>query len=157
MTVAIRRAGPGDLDAVVDLRIAFLREEYEDAIEDPAGLRAEVADFVERATTDDRWWTWLATDEHEGVVVGGLSMLVQEVPPHPRDPRRLDGFVFNVWVDPARRRQGVGRRLLDVCLDASRAGGLRRVALVTTPDGRPLYESAGFAPDLDLLKLRLDP
>ncbi|MBX3314852.1 MAG: GNAT family N-acetyltransferase [Actinobacteria bacterium] len=139
---------------MVDLRMAFLREEY-DTVDDPVRFRAEVADFVERATTADRWWSWLAEDG--GAVVGGLSMLVQEVPPHPRDPRRLDGFVFNVWVAPTQRRQGIGRRLVDACLDAARADGLRRVALVATDDGRSLYEAAGFASDPDLLRLRLDP
>ena len=113
---------------------------------------------MERATADGRWWSWLA--EHRApagtVVVGGLSMLVQEVPPHPRDPRRLDGFVFNVWVAPAWRRRGFGRALVDSCLDASRAEGLRRVALVTTDDGRALYEQVGFRTDPDLLRLRLD-
>lgn len=134
--------------------MAFLREEHDDL--GTASFRAEVADFVDRATVADRWWSWLA-ETGDGIVVGGLSMLVQEVPPHPRDPRRLDGFVFNVWVAPERRRQGIGRRLVDACLEAARTDGLRRVALVATEDGRSLYEAAGFAADPDLLRLRLDP
>jgi N-acetylglutamate synthase-like GNAT family acetyltransferase len=42
-------------------------------------------------------------------------------------------------------RRGLGRRILVACEDAARAEGFRRLALMATLPGRPLYESYGFA------------
>lgn len=154
MAIQIRRAGDDDLAAVAALRLSFLADEFGDpALLDDVSFRDRVADFIERSVAADRWWSWLAEDGD--TVVGGLSMLVQEVPPHPRDPRSLDGFVFNVWVRPDHRRAGIGRRLLDACLAVAESEDLRRVALVTTDDGRHLYDTAGFTRDPDLLRLRI--
>lgn len=156
MAVEIRRADHDDVVAVVAVRLAFLADEYDDpGLPDDAAFRGQVADFVERSVAADRWWSWLAEDD--GSVVGGLSMLVQEVPPHPRDQRTLDGFVFNVWVEAAHRRKGIGRRLVDACLEAASTEGLRRVALMTTDDGRHLYDTAGFTSDPDHLRYRIPP
>lgn len=154
MATQIRRAGDDDVAAVAALRLSFLADELGDpALLEDGSLRDQLTDFVERSVAAGRWWSWLAEDD--GAVVGGLSMLVQEVPPHPRDPRSLDGFVFNVWVRPDHRRAGIGRRLLDACLATAETSGLRRVALVTTDDGRHLYDAAGFTRDPDLLRLRI--
>jgi GNAT superfamily N-acetyltransferase len=50
-------------------------------------------------------------------------------------------------VDPAARGRGVGRALLQACLDRARAAGKRRMALHTTEwmaTARAMYERAGF-------------
>jgi ribosomal protein S18 acetylase RimI-like enzyme len=55
----------------------------------------------------------------------------------------IDGLA----VDPAHRRRGVARRLLDAAIEAARARGARRLTLrVLGPNAtaRALYEAAGF-------------
>lgn len=55
--------------------------------------------------------------------------------------------VTNIAVDPALRRQGIGRSLLRGVLDDARDRGLRLVALEVRPsnfEARALYESFGF-------------
>lgn len=55
--------------------------------------------------------------------------------------------VTNIAVDPACRRQGVGRTLLKAVLDAARERGLRLVVLEVRPsntEARTLYEAFGF-------------
>ncbi len=50
-------------------------------------------------------------------------------------------------VDPATRRRGVGRALLEAAVDALRAAGVRRAWLVTTNDNLPalrLYQRTGW-------------
>jgi hypothetical protein len=39
----------------------------------------------------------------------------------------------------------VGRLILQLCEDAARAEGFKRLELMATLSGRPLYESYGFA------------
>jgi GNAT superfamily N-acetyltransferase len=52
-----------------------------------------------------------------------------------------------MYVAPAARRAGLGRRLLDACLAGAAARGVRTVSLRATDAGRPLYEGAGFEPE----------
>ncbi len=55
--------------------------------------------------------------------------------------------ITNVAVQPARRRQGIGRTLLSGVLDDARARGVRQVVLEVRPtntEARTLYETLGF-------------
>lgn len=68
-----------------------------------------------------------------------------------RDVRRLDpdrdpARVRAMYTDPAFARRGVGRAVLEACQTAARAAGFRRVELMATLSGQPLYQAAGFVP-----------
>lgn len=56
--------------------------------------------------------------------------------------------IKRMWVDPSRRRGGVGREMLDRLLDAATAAGYERIVL-DSPDfmtgAHALYRSKGFA------------
>ncbi len=57
------------------------------------------------------------------------------------------GALYDIVVDPAHRKQGVGRMLLDATLEALRAKGAPRVVLSTAERNEPaqhLFERAGF-------------
>jgi predicted N-acetyltransferase YhbS len=41
-------------------------------------------------------------------------------------------------------RRGLGRAILEACVDAARAEGFRTLALMATLPGVPLYEAFGF-------------
>ena len=51
-------------------------------------------------------------------------------------------------------RRGLGRKLMDACVAASRSAGFSSIELVATLPGEPLYIASGFAVldrfDLDL-------
>ena len=76
--------------------------------------------------------------------------------------------LLRVVVDPARRRQGIARQLVDAALDAVRDAGVRSVMLEVRYDNEPaiaLYQSVGFeqlgvrnnyyGPGLDALVLKI--
>ena len=57
------------------------------------------------------------------------------------------GVVYDLVVDPAHRRQGVGRKLLDATLEVLKARGAPRVVLSTAERNGPaqhLFDRAGF-------------
>ena len=56
------------------------------------------------------------------------------------DPARIRAF----YVHPAHARQGLGRLLLEHCSHAARAAGFRRLELMSTMPGVPLYTVMGF-------------
>lgn len=54
------------------------------------------------------------------------------------------GFVGNVIVHSAHRRQGLGKQLMRAAIDWLADQGVRAVELDATPEGRPLYTQLGF-------------
>jgi ribosomal protein S18 acetylase RimI-like enzyme len=57
------------------------------------------------------------------------------------------GVLYDIVVDPAYRKQGVGRRLLDATLEALKARGAPRVVLSTAErnaSAQRLFDRAGF-------------
>lgn len=60
------------------------------------------------------------------------------------DPRTDAARIRAFFVHPDFARRGVGRAILDACLDAARAAGFRRVELASTLPGIPFYRAFGF-------------
>jgi GNAT superfamily N-acetyltransferase len=144
--VRIRRDSADDLDLLCRMRLAFLADhrgvDVESLGEDLAAATRAVIAAGQAAGT---MLSWLAEDDDRAV--GLVSLLLLQMPPRPVDVRTAEGYVINMYVEPAARRGGVGRALLGACVTAARARGLRRLLLHATDDGRPLYEGVGFAPN----------
>ena len=60
-----------------------------------------------------------------------------------REPARIRAF----FVHPAWSRRGLGRLLFDTCRRDASAAGFRRLELMATLPGEPLYRALGFAAD----------
>ena len=60
------------------------------------------------------------------------------------------------FVAPEYARQGVGRLLVDWCIDAAGAAGFKRVELMATLPGVPLYRACGFTPIRDVVDVLPD-
>ncbi|HEY0506144.1 MAG TPA: GNAT family N-acetyltransferase [Lysobacter sp.] len=57
------------------------------------------------------------------------------------EPARIRAF----FVDPVMARRGLGRLLMNACVDAARRAGFTALELVSTLPGEPLYQACGFA------------
>lgn len=62
------------------------------------------------------------------------------------DPATEAARVRAMYTRPDFARRGVGRLILQLCEDAARAEGFRRLELMATLSGRPLYAAFGFEP-----------
>jgi GNAT superfamily N-acetyltransferase len=60
------------------------------------------------------------------------------------DPETEAARVRAFFVHPDYARRGIGRRLLEECEREARAQGFRRLELMATLTGIPLYERSGF-------------
>lgn len=73
-----------------------------------------------------------------------------QMAPHATEDARLDpatepAKIRAFFVRPAFARRGLARRLYTACADAARAAGFRRIELMATLPGEPLYLALGFA------------
>ena len=66
------------------------------------------------------------------------------------DPAADAAKIRAFFVAPEYARKGVGRMLVDWCIDAAVAAGFKRVELMATLPGVPLYQACGFTPVRDV-------
>lgn len=129
----IRRAGYGDVPALMAIRAAV----RENVLSDPARVPAlAVRAFIDRTGI----WVW----EEDGRVLGFSAV----------DTR--DGSVWALFVDPTAEGRGIGQALLPPALDDLRRAGWREARLTTQPGSRAErfyrrdgWVAAGIAADGD--------
>jgi GNAT superfamily N-acetyltransferase len=151
----IRRATADDIAALVHLR--RLMFEWM-GFSDPAQLDASdeaCRRYFEAVVPSGEYLGWLAvTKEGQAVAAGGL--VVDTHAPHPDNPSGKVGYILNISTEPAYRRRGLARRILQAIMDYANAQGIMRLELQASEMGRPLYESVGFVP-VPVMRLKRPP
>ena len=103
-------------------------------------FRAWLADEMPRGL----YRAWVVEDEGHAIVAGG-GITILPWPPGPRYMGTRLAFVYNVYTEPAHRRRGLARLIMDTIHAWCRANGVASMALNASRDGQPLYESMGYA------------
>jgi GNAT superfamily N-acetyltransferase len=136
----VRPATLNDADALVRHRIGMFTDMgfALDAAHESA-YRAWLADAMPAGT----YLAWVVEDAHRAIVGGG-GITVIPWPPGPQHPGGRVAFVYNVYTEPAHRRQGVARLTMDAIHMWCRREGIASVALNASGDGRPVYEAMGY-------------
>lgn len=94
--------------------------------------------------------------EQAGQVVAGAGLTLLEWGPARGSPNPMRARVCNVFTEPAWRRQGLARRLVERCLQEAQVRGLEHLNLSTTEAARGLYEQLGFRTATDEMR-RFNP
>jgi GNAT superfamily N-acetyltransferase len=137
----VRRATLDDLDTLIDLRVAFVRELA--TIDDEATLRSMVAEYLARAIPSEEFLVWVVEDAGMIVAVAGMVTYERMMG---RGGVGTEGYVLNVYTLPDRRKQGYGARVMEAVQEHARANDIR-MTLIATDGGRPLYERLGWKHD----------
>ena len=137
MTVTIRDATGADVDAICAI--------HNQGIAD----RIATLDTALRVPADTRAWLGERGPRHpvlvaelDGAVVGWASL--NRFNPRPAYDLVAD---FSVYIERARRGQGIGRQLLDRLIDLARAHGYHKMVLAAmafNDAGLALYTRTGF-------------
>ena len=88
--------------------------------------------------------------EEDGKVLASGGVWIQEVQPRPGHPLTMWGYILSVYTEPAARRQGLARAIVDACIAEARRAGCTRCCLHASDEGRPLYQQLGFEPTAEM-------
>jgi GNAT superfamily N-acetyltransferase len=104
--------------------------------------------YLSGAMQTGEYISWVATDE-SGEIVAGAGLQLRPMLPRPTDDggELIDGpqaLVLNVYTEPAWRRRGIARLLMQELVNWTAQNGVKSVVLHAAPAGRPLYEKLGF-------------
>ncbi len=134
-TFILRNPQPGDLGWITHRQGMLYAREYGWDWTFEALVAEIVGQFV-KEFVPDRERCWIA--EMEGEVVGSVFVVRQD---DETAKLRL------LYVDPAARGRGLGRRLVEECIRFAQAKGYKRMVLWTNDiliSARRIYEAAGF-------------
>ncbi|MEU5207675.1 helix-turn-helix domain-containing GNAT family N-acetyltransferase [Streptomyces sp. NPDC020742] len=134
--VTLRTTRPGDLGWMVERNATLYAAEYSFDLRYEALVARIVAEYAE--SFDPRWdHTWIA--ELGGERVGAVMCV--------RDGRPGVARLRLLLVEPGARGHGVGRHLVDACVEFARDAGYRELVLWTNSvldAARRIYQQAGF-------------
>jgi GNAT superfamily N-acetyltransferase len=82
-------------------------------------------------------WSWRAT------LYGGDDSIVVRKPAS-LDPGQDAAKIRAMYTSPEFARRGVGKAILRLCEEAAREAGFRRVEMMATLAGEPLYRACGY-------------
>ncbi len=148
MSLTLRPSTPADLETHVAHRVAMFRDMEMGSEE---GLKRMTEAFRPLLRS------WLVTGQCRGLVleadgraVASVLMLLKETVPTPVTPLSVRGYLFNVYTEPAHRRQGLAARLTDAALDLARELGIEIIELHASLEADGMYQRMGFAPTSEM-------
>lgn len=133
----IRRATPDEWELARAIRLASLES-------DPSAFCSS----LQTASAHDEW-TWRSRLAENATVLAWIDGEVVGTATAKGDPHGPGGReIVAMWIDPAHRRAGLARALIDDLVDRARKDGVASVALWVADDNdraKRLYEACGFA------------
>ena len=140
----LRRAFAEDAPVIAHHRAAMFRDMGE-ADEGAAAIIENASlDHLAAMIEAREYFGFLA--EHEGEVVAGGGVWLRPVLPRPGAPQgAMEAYILNVYTEPAHRRAGVARALMEAMIEWSREQRVARIVLHASREGQGLYASLGFA------------
>lgn len=151
MELEYRRATIDDIERLVELRIAQLREE---GAEESVDLRPALREYYARHFSDGTFVSWVACDSGDSIVgTGGISLV--EKPPYFGCPTGRIALLSSVYTLPSWRRRGIATELLRRVTDEARDLGCGAVHVTGSDAGVLLYRSFGFTHNANFMQLVL--
>lgn len=106
--------------------------------------------FEQRMASGEAGWF---VAEEDGRVVGTAAAFLTSGPSNIH--KDVSAMLAGIYVEPPHRKRGIARQLTEQAIRWCEERGCVRVRLHASPSGRPLYESLGFEPATEMMRLDL--
>ncbi len=150
MGITFRRMTENDLDRFIPMRVRQLREE---GAREELDLAPPLRDYYLRHMADGTFVAWLALDGEKIIGTGGMSFV--EKPPYYSCPSGKIGLLSSMYTEPAYRRRGIAKALLDRVIAEARAYGCGCVQITASDMGVKLYAAYGFEHNKNFMQFKL--
>jgi GNAT superfamily N-acetyltransferase len=137
----IRPATLDDVDALVHHRVAMFTEMGISI--DAGSVTTAFRDWVTRLLPAGTYRGWVV-EAPAGEIVAGGGMTILPWPPGPWYVGGRMAFVYNVYTEPAHRRRGLARLIMDTIHQWCRDEGIGVAGLNASGQAQRLYESMGY-------------
>ena len=134
-----RRLTEADVPTFVTMRITQLKEE---GAQSDLDLEPALTAYYQKHLADGTFVSWLAVDGERIIGTSGMSFV--EKPPYYSNPTGKIGLLSSMYTNPAYRRQGIARKLLDHVVEEARTYGCGAVRQRANVLGVLLYTAYGF-------------
>jgi GNAT superfamily N-acetyltransferase len=137
----IRAATIDDADVLVRHRIDMFTDMGVPL--DGAALDRSFRTWLAELMPAGTYRAWLVEDDTGAIVAGG-GITILPWPPGPRYMGDRLAFVYNVYTEPAHRRRGLARLIMETIQAWCGEHGVTSIALNASRDGQPLYQALGY-------------
>lgn len=141
MSYRVREATPDDADVLVRHRIGMFTDMGLPL--DAAALDAAFRLWLAEKMPEGIYRAWLVETD-DGAIAGGGGISILPWPPGPSYMGDKIAVVYNVYTDPAHRRQGLARLIMNAIHTWAADHDITSIVLNASRDGQPLYESLGY-------------
>lgn len=148
MAYRIRAVTLQDIEILVAQRSASLLERGH-APADVRKVEGSAHGWFTDHLQDGTFVGWLV-EAGDDQIVAGAGMWLMDWLPSVSSIERTRAHIFNVYTEPAYRRQGLARKLMQQCLDECSARGITIVSLHASETGKLLYDTMGFQPSSEM-------
>lgn len=145
MEIVYKKLTEVELETFIEIRIRQLTEEYESkGKETPKNvdLKSVLFEYYHKHMADGTFVSWIAMDGDTIVGTSGMSFV--EKPPYFTCPSGKLGLLSSMFTNPAYRRKGIAKELLDRVISEARSYGCGSVHITASDMGVKLYTSYGF-------------
>jgi len=150
--VEMRFATVNDMDALMSIRLEMLR--VVNSLPDDYVFSETLVKSSEEYFACGNDATVLVFDDGRPVACASLSFM--DIMPTYGHPTGKRAHLMNVYTNPAYRRQGLAREMVQMLIDLAESRGVTEISLDATESGRPLYESLGFGTNHEAMNIILD-
>lgn len=135
-----RFADKNDISLLMDIRLEMLKDV--NSLPKNFKFSDEFAENCRRYFENGNHATVIAYDGNK--ITGCASICFMEVMPTFSHPTGKRAHIMNVYTNPDYRRKGIAKHMLEMLISAAEQYGATELSLDATPEGRFLYQSAGF-------------
>ncbi|KLU63677.1 acetyltransferase (GNAT) family protein [Desulfosporosinus acididurans] len=124
------------------MRLDFLFDHIGNLAEvQESAIRLQLASYFTKHINND----FLAVlAETKDSVISTAFLVVDERPANPIFTPGKTGTLLNVFTYPKCRRMGFAKKVIESIIEEAKQLGVSSIDLLTTQDGKPLYEKLGF-------------